>query len=74
MNNKRGVKIYNLDFEKLRQDLIDYYGSAFIVGGFGVALVSVSEIYNASEQRLIELASQNNFNLKDYEIEKRKSL
>lgn len=40
--------MYNLDFEKLRQDLIDYYGSAFIVGGFGAALVSVSEIYNAS--------------------------
>lgn len=66
--------MYNLDFEKLRQDLIDYYGSAFIIGGFGAALVSVSEIYNASEQRLIELASQNNFNLKDYEIEKQKSL
>ena len=74
-NNSRKVRMHGyLDFEKLRQDLIDYYGSAFIVGGFGAALVSVSEIYNASEQRLIELASQNNFNLKDYEIEKQKSL
>ncbi len=64
----------NIDFDKLRQALIDYYGSAFTVGGFGAALVSVSDVYNASEQELIELALENGFYLSDYEKEKQKSL
>ena len=58
----------NIDYEKLRQDLIDYFGSA--MGLFQVAVMDVTIVENASNAELLEIANKNGFDLRDYEIEK----
>lgn len=63
----------NIDFDRLRSDLIDYYGTAFMTCGFGAALVEASDVYTASEQKLIELANQAGFNLNNYIIKNDKT-
>lgn len=57
----------NVDIERLRMDLIDYFGSATPI--FSVAIMDVIEVENASYDKLIEIAKSNGFNLDDYIIE-----
>jgi len=57
-----------INIEKLRKDLIDYYGTA-VFSGFHMAMVDVSDVENASQGRLIELAGKAGFSLKNYEEE-----
>ena len=57
-----------IDIEKLRNDLINYFGTATTFNQF--AYVKLIEIKNASFDKLIEIAINNNFNLKDYEIKR----
>ena len=54
-----------INYEQLRADLIDYFGTAMIYG-FGAALIDIEEIEQASNEKLIQLANQNGFNLNDY--------
>lgn len=58
----------NIDFEKLREDLKDYYGTA--MSFMPMAVIELSEVERASNQKLIELALKNNFDLSDYETQK----
>lgn len=58
----------NIDYEKLRRDLIDYFGSA--IGLFPVAVLDVVRVENASNSELLEIANQNGFDLREYEIGK----
>lgn len=58
----------NIDFEKLREDLKDYYGTA--MSFMPMAVVELSQVERASNQKLIELALKNNFDLSDYETQK----
>ena len=58
----------NIDYEKLREDLKDYYGTA--MSFMPMAVVELSEVERASNQKLIELALKNNFDLSDYETQK----
>lgn len=57
----------NIDVETLRQDLIDYFGTATFV--FPVAIMDVIEVENADYTKLIEIAKRNGFNLDNYIIE-----
>lgn len=57
----------NIDFDKLRQDLIDYFGTAMTMG-FGAAIIDLSNIENASNEELINIAKQNGFNINNYVI------
>lgn len=54
----------NLDYESLRKDLINYFGSAMQI--FPAAVIDIVNIENASESELIELAINNNFDLSNY--------
>lgn len=54
---------YNI--EELRKDLIDYFGTA-MSNGFGMAVIDLSEIENASPEKLIYIAKKNGFNLNKY--------
>ena len=58
----------NIDYEKLREDLKDYYGTA--MSFMPMAVVELSQVERASNQKLIELALKNNFDLSDYETQK----
>lgn len=57
-----------IDYEKLRNDLIDYYGTASY-NGFPMAIIELSDVENASYEELINIAIKNNFNLNNYKKE-----
>ena len=54
-----------LDFKRLRDDLIDYFGTA-MSNGFGMAVIEISEVENASPEELISIANRLGFNLNNY--------
>lgn len=53
-----------IDYERLRSDLIDYFGSAMPY--FPVAVIDVTQVELASEAKLEEIAKQNGFDLNNY--------
>ena len=58
-----------IDIERLREDLINYFGTA--VGVFPVAVINLSEVQTCSVDRLIQIAINNNFDLNDYAVNSR---
>ena len=54
-----------IDVEKLRQDLIDYYGTA-LFNASPYAIVELQKIENAAYEELIKIAKDNNFDLNKY--------
>ena len=56
---------YNIDFESLRKDLIDYYGTA-LFNASPYAIVELQKIGNATYEELIKIAKDNNFDLNKY--------
>ena len=63
----RKVLFMQLDIERLRKDLKNYYGSA-MHSGFPMAMMNLSEIERESDQELIQIAQQNHINLNNYII------
>jgi len=55
----------NIDYESLRRDLINYFGSAMSI--YPAAVIDLVRVEQASEYELINLAINNGFNLSDYE-------
>ncbi len=55
----------DIDFEKLKRDLLDFFCSAMF-SGFKMAIVDYSEVENATDQELIEIALNNGFDLNKY--------
>ena len=62
----------NIDYERLRNDLLNYFEGAFFVAGFGAAAVDAMEVRNASDEELIKLAIKKGFRIEDYIIYKKK--
>lgn len=54
-----------IDIEKLRQYLINYYGTAMI-NPFPTAMMDLSEVENASNEKVLSLALKNNINLNNF--------
>ena len=54
-----------IDFERLREDLVDYFGTAMF-NGFPMAVVDVTQVEIASNEQLIQIAQSNGFNLNNY--------
>ena len=54
-----------IDFERLREDLVDYFGSAMF-NGFPMAVVDVTQVETASNEQLIQIAQSNGFDLNNY--------
>ena len=54
----------NIDIEKLRKDLIDYFGTAMM--RFPMAIAELTEVKTASSERLVEIAEKNGFDLSEY--------
>lgn len=59
-----GVCVMEINFDRLRSDLINYYGSGIYV--YPIALLSVIKVDMCSEEELIKIALSNNFNLEKY--------
>ena len=59
-----------IDIEKLRDDLRDYFLSATFYNQYAYA--DVIEIENAHPFKLIKIATENGFNLNDYVVNKRR--
>ena len=55
----------NIDIEKLRKDLIDYFGTA-MASGFGMAVMDLTRVERASDEELINIALDCGFDLNDY--------
>ena len=54
----------NINIEKLRRALIDYFGTAMM--RFPMAIAELSEVKTASPERLVEIAEKNGFDLSEY--------
>ena len=54
-----------IDTDDLRDDLLDYFGTAMQVNP--VAMMDVIRVENASEAELASIAFRNGFNLADYD-------
>lgn len=58
-----------IDIERLRRDLIDYFGTAMF-NGSPQAIIELSRIEHASPNELISIAINNGFDINDYVIGK----
>lgn len=54
-----------IDIEKIRQYLINYYGTAMI-NSFPTAMTDLLEVENASNEKVLSLALKNNINLNNF--------
>ena len=57
-----------IDINKLKQDLKDYYGAAYFTLGYGAALMDSFDLDNLSDEELINKAIDNGINLENYII------
>lgn len=58
----------DIDYEKLRSDLEDYFGTAMMSNP--MAIINLSDVSRASEEELIKIAYQNGFDINDYIVKK----
>ena len=56
----------DIDYENLRSDLENYYGTAMF-SGEGMAMSDLEEVDRASEDKLIEIAKREKIDLNKYE-------
>ena len=56
---------YEIDIDRLRDDLKDDYGSAMF-SGFPMAVMDLARIDRLSDQELVELAKKNGVDLRKY--------
>lgn len=56
----------NIDYERLRKDLIDYFGTA--MSFMPMAVMDVSRVERASREELIRIANENRFDLDEYRV------
>lgn len=55
-----------IDINKLKQDLKDYYESAYFTLSYGAALIQSFDIDNLSDEELINKAIDNGLNIENY--------
>ncbi len=58
---------YEIDVNRLRRDMKDYYGTAMF-NGFPMAVMDLSEVERMSDRELVELAQKNGVDLRKYVI------
>ena len=58
-----------IDVDALRDDLMNYYGSAMQFNP--VAMMDLVKVENASDEEIVNIAINNGINIYDYEIKHR---
>lgn len=61
--------IEEINYDQLRKDLIDYYGTAMI-NGFPMAMIEVIDITNALPEQLVQIAIKSGYDLNNYSIKR----
>ena len=56
-----------IDIEKLREDLIDYYGTAMF-NASPLAVMELTKVEKATPEELIQIALKNKIDLSNYQI------
>ena len=59
-----------IDINKLKQDLKDYYEAAYFTLGYGAALMDSFDLDNLSDEEIINKAAENDVDLEQYIINK----
>lgn len=57
-----------IDINKLKQDLKDYYEAAYFTLGYGAALMDSFDLDNLSDEEIISKAAENGVDLENYII------
>ncbi|MBP3445316.1 MAG: hypothetical protein J6K23_05205 [Bacilli bacterium] len=57
-----------IDINKLKQDLKDYYEAAYFTLGYGAALMDSFDLDNLSDEEIINKAIDNGLNIENYII------
>ena len=57
-----------IDINKLKQDLKDYYEAAYFTLGYGAALMDSFDLDNLSDEEIISKAAENGVDLEKYII------
>ena len=57
-----------IDINKLKQDLKDYYEAAYFTLGYGAALIDSFDLDNLSDEEIISKAAENGVDLEQYII------
>lgn len=55
-----------IDINKLKQDLKDYYEAAYFTLGYGAALMDSFDLDNLSDEEIISKAIDNGLNIENY--------
>lgn len=55
----------DINYKKLRSDLMDKYGTA-MYAGFGVAMMDLSKVEKALDEELLRMADKEGLNLSKY--------
>ena len=58
-----------MDLERLREDLKDYFGTAMQF--YPAVVIELSIVESASNEKLIDIANSNGFDLSEYEVKRR---
>lgn len=56
-----------IDIEKLREEVMDYYGTA-AASGFPMAIIELSQAESASDEKLISMAQKIGIDLRNYMV------
>ena len=59
-----------IDIERLKDDLIDYFGTASFYNK--MAMMDLIKVKEASDEELIQIAQKNGFDLKKYIIQRKR--
>lgn len=58
-----------IDIDRLRKDLIDYFGTAKEI--YPIAMIDLVNKETASDEEIVRIAIKNNFNLYNYEVKEK---
>ena len=61
-----GKKAGDIDYERLRRDLVDEYGAQSVVFSGGLGFLEMCDAEEASNEKLLEMARRDGFNLNKY--------
>ncbi|MBR3161339.1 MAG: hypothetical protein IKF19_01250 [Bacilli bacterium] len=59
------INIDDINIEKLRKDLIDYYTSAMFIAS-PIAILDLTKVEKANDEEIVTIAINNKFDLNNY--------